>query len=315
MPHAFLWQNGVMTDLGVLPGGDDESWAAAINNLGQIVGHVGPHRSRDLRNDVAVVPLRERRHDRPARAQQESYAVDINDSGVVVGTMRAGGGISHWHAYIYADGVVTNLNSLIPAGSGLHLLYANGINNAGQIVGAAYDARASYHAFLLTPVAPGHARRQHRGRVGDRGPYGDAVRQFHRDAVPASSQPVTVSYSTANGTAAAGSDYQAASGTVTFDAGQTTKTIAVPGQRRPRRRAERDLHGQRWPGSGERGARRRPGRGHDRRRRAAGQHQLRDEERRQLRDDAVRLHGQPVACAQRTGQPELRHGERLREIR
>ena len=44
---------------------------------------------------------------------------------------------------------------------------------------------------------------------------------------PASSQPVTVSYSTANGSAAAGSDYQSASGTVTFDAGQTTKTISV----------------------------------------------------------------------------------------
>ena len=35
--------------------------------------------------------------------------------------MRAGGGFSNYHAYIYADGVVTNLNSLIPAGSGLHL--------------------------------------------------------------------------------------------------------------------------------------------------------------------------------------------------
>ena len=35
--HAFLWQNGVMQDLGTLPG-DYYSVGYSINNLGQIVG-------------------------------------------------------------------------------------------------------------------------------------------------------------------------------------------------------------------------------------------------------------------------------------
>ncbi|HEY7422832.1 MAG TPA: FG-GAP-like repeat-containing protein [Gemmataceae bacterium] len=43
-----------------------------------------------------------------------------------------------------------------------------------------------------------------------------------------SAQPVTVQYATANGTATAGSDYQAASGTLTIPTGQTTGTITVP---------------------------------------------------------------------------------------
>src|SRR5215210_1781363 len=43
-----------------------------------------------------------------------------------------------------------------------------------------------------------------------------------------SSQTVTVNYSTAGGTALAGSDYQAASGKLTFSPGQTSKTILVP---------------------------------------------------------------------------------------
>ncbi len=43
----------------------------------------------------------------------------------------------------------------------------------------------------------------------------------------ASGRQVTVSYATANGTAAAGQDYQAASGTVTFQPGETTKTVPV----------------------------------------------------------------------------------------
>ncbi|HEY1600283.1 MAG TPA: cellulose binding domain-containing protein [Pirellulales bacterium] len=44
----------------------------------------------------------------------------------------------------------------------------------------------------------------------------------------ASTAPVTVKYATANGTATAGSDYTATSGTLTFAAGQTTKQVAVP---------------------------------------------------------------------------------------
>ncbi len=43
----------------------------------------------------------------------------------------------------------------------------------------------------------------------------------------ASNQPVTVAYSTANGTATAGSDYQARTGTLTIPAGQTTGTITI----------------------------------------------------------------------------------------
>src|SRR5205823_13377684 len=45
---------------------------------------------------------------------------------------------------------------------------------------------------------------------------------------PASGQTVTVSYATANGTATAGTDYQATSGSLSFPAGTTTRTIDVP---------------------------------------------------------------------------------------
>jgi uncharacterized repeat protein (TIGR01451 family)/CSLREA domain-containing protein len=45
---------------------------------------------------------------------------------------------------------------------------------------------------------------------------------------PASGQTVTVNYATANGTATAGSDYTATSGTLTFTPGTTVQTINVP---------------------------------------------------------------------------------------
>ncbi len=44
----------------------------------------------------------------------------------------------------------------------------------------------------------------------------------------ASSQPVTVKYATANGTALAGFDYQPTTGTLTFQPGTTTQSIVVP---------------------------------------------------------------------------------------
>jgi chitinase len=42
-----------------------------------------------------------------------------------------------------------------------------------------------------------------------------------------STRPVTVRWSTAKGTARSGSDYVSASGTLTFAAGQTGKTVTV----------------------------------------------------------------------------------------
>ena len=44
---------------------------------------------------------------------------------------------------------------------------------------------------------------------------------------PARRHAVSVSYATSDGTAEAGSDYESASGTVTFSPGETSKTVAV----------------------------------------------------------------------------------------
>ena len=46
----------------------------------------------------------------------------------------------------------TDLNSLIPFRSGLNLISAQGINDAGQIVCVATDADFNYHVVFLNPV-------------------------------------------------------------------------------------------------------------------------------------------------------------------
>jgi hypothetical protein len=59
------------------------------------------------------------------------------------------------------------------------------------------------------------------------GNTGTRLATFTVTLSPASNQPVTVSYTTANGTATSGSDYLATAGTLTFAPGQTSKIISV----------------------------------------------------------------------------------------
>ena len=228
MQHPFVWQNGVMTDLGLLDG-DEDGGAAAINNVGQIVGASGRtdpdtyesfYRAFIYSNGVMTAL---------AVPSWEAHAGDINDAGVVVGTMRAGGGFSNFHGWVYVDGTVTNLNTLVQPGSGLHIAYANAINNAGQIAATAFDAQGRYHAVLLTPVdgpppTPAVSIADASLFEGNTGSWSAG---FLLNISPMTTSPVTVAYSTANGTAIAGSDYNAVTGTVTIPAGRTTWAVYV----------------------------------------------------------------------------------------
>lgn len=60
------------------------------------------------------------------------------------------------------------------------------------------------------------------------GDSGTTTAVFTVTLSPDSSQTVTVDYATANGTAAAGSDYTAVANTLTFNPGDTSQTISVP---------------------------------------------------------------------------------------
>jgi hypothetical protein len=86
------------------------------------------------------------------------------------------------------------------------------------------------------PVDSGHAvgvivddepRADVGGATVTEGNTGTRAMTFTVTLSAASDQPVTVSYATSDGSATAGSDYQATSGTVTFAPGETSKPVTV----------------------------------------------------------------------------------------
>jgi probable HAF family extracellular repeat protein len=53
---------------------------------------------------------------------------------------------------LYSGGVMYDLSTLVPAGSGWELGSASAINDVGQIVGSATNSNGTEHAYLLNPV-------------------------------------------------------------------------------------------------------------------------------------------------------------------
>lgn len=83
-----------------------------------------------------------------------SAGLSINDGGEVVGASLGAAGpiIGPVRAFLWRNGVMTDLNTLIPADSPLYLLTAFAINNAGEIAGFGVTSGGDIHGFLATPI-------------------------------------------------------------------------------------------------------------------------------------------------------------------
>jgi probable HAF family extracellular repeat protein len=149
---ATVWQpDGTISFLGVL-GTGFESRAFAINDAGQVTGSSYTAQG----SEHAFLFSNGQMTDIDTLGSLVSRGYAINNNGVVVGAAAAPNqpGIE-FHAVVVMGGSMMDLNTLIAAGSGLTLYQANGINDAGEIVGFAQsNTDGSVSGFLLTPVAP-----------------------------------------------------------------------------------------------------------------------------------------------------------------
>ena len=153
-PHAVLWDSdGTPIDLGnlgsvdvTLPGVGDRRdlhqqqrpgsrWIDARRKQDCPCVPMDAGRSHE---DLGVLP-----------GDFTSAGLAINSRGEVVGASNDTDG--NLRAFIWRNGLMTDLNTLVPADSPLYLLFAAGINERGEIVGFGATPGGDVHAFLATP--------------------------------------------------------------------------------------------------------------------------------------------------------------------
>lgn len=150
--RAFIYRNGVKTDLGTLPGGGS-TWATALNNNDVVVANTwissrNGYHAFVWQNGITALPS-----DRPGGVYMqgdETWAYGINDAGYIAGSFNpysaTGGNAIIWH-----NGVVTELANL----SGSDRGEAMAINGSNQVVGyEAFGVFAQLRAVIWDGTTP-----------------------------------------------------------------------------------------------------------------------------------------------------------------
>jgi probable HAF family extracellular repeat protein len=149
--HAFLWENGVMTDLGSLEVGRS-SFATDINPAGQVVGS---SQTSDPRTDGcchAFIWENGVMTFLGTLGGASSNANAINPSGQVAGYSDTENG--EQHAFLWDRGVMTDLGTL-----GGTISIANDISPSGVVSGYSFTSNGASHAFrwekgIMTDLGP-----------------------------------------------------------------------------------------------------------------------------------------------------------------
>jgi probable HAF family extracellular repeat protein len=150
--HAVRWERGKPTDLGSL-GGSAWHTPMAVNQRGEVVGfsnlpgdeggrfnaHAVLWSERGGITDLGTLP-----------GDTTSQALGINSRRQVVGLSCGAGGC---RAFLWKNGVMTDLNALVASAATVQLSSANDINDAGEITGEALDQETgNSRAFTATPI-------------------------------------------------------------------------------------------------------------------------------------------------------------------
>ena len=176
--HPFLWTRSQgMQDLGTL--GGDFGRAYAINDEGQVVGVTslsnGALRAFSWQSGVM-------RNLGTLKGDECSSAYAMNSKGQLIGASFACD-FSVFHAVLWEQGRIIDLNRFVAPGSGITLTDPSSINDMGEIV-IDGDLNGSQHAFMLVPCE------------GDAGENTDCVDSVSPRDTSQAGTPVIISSST-----------------------------------------------------------------------------------------------------------------------
>lgn len=163
--RPFLWQDGVMIDVGGLPA-DDPGWATAVNDLAEVVGYLDRDGFVWSGGEVRRLPALD-------TCNGLTKAFGINNDGVIVGRSSRRGDCFEGHAAVWSVDAqgryqVRDIVEDLPLRNyppTLTLFEAVDINVAGQVAangeddvtGVAAGVLLSPYHFLLSEPDPGRA--------------------------------------------------------------------------------------------------------------------------------------------------------------
>jgi probable HAF family extracellular repeat protein len=144
--HPFLWTKSEgMRDLGTL--GGCCGTAGPLNNAGEVIGWATNTGDQALLGflwkDGVMTNLG------TVAGDPCSIASFINSKSQIVGV--SWDCVNYLHAFLWENGSIVDLNTLVPQGSGVQLTWANGINDRGEITAFGMFPNGDNHAFLLIP--------------------------------------------------------------------------------------------------------------------------------------------------------------------
>ncbi len=141
--EAYIWENGVLTNIGTLDGNKCEAFS--INNSNTVVGIIYEEEIIPFRNGFVYQNGTMEYIDNDPLV--ENTALDINDGGIIVGWHRDASGYALGYYYdttMHMMGTINNVD---------HGSYAMAINDNNRIAGLSYIADigdpsdSEYHAF------------------------------------------------------------------------------------------------------------------------------------------------------------------------
>jgi|SRR5579884_196541 len=153
--NPFLWSNGRLLDLYNTSFGGKPVLAYGINDASHIAGgaRIADTYEAYIWRKGIVTPL-------GLLGYCFSQANGINASDVVVGATFTCPDGGDGDAFVWKNGTIVDLNTVIPAGSPLELVTAISINDRGEIAGSGVPAGVPHsqwtskgHAFLLIPLS------------------------------------------------------------------------------------------------------------------------------------------------------------------
>ena len=154
-PHAVLWDSdGTPRDLGSLGGTVDVTLFGVgttglyINDNGAVSGGAALAGNKSS-HGFLWTPETGMKDLGTLAGDVASGALAVNNRNEVVGGSNSSKGDQR--AFLWRNGLMTDLNTMVPKDSPLYLLVGFGINDLGEIVGMGATHEGDVHAFLATP--------------------------------------------------------------------------------------------------------------------------------------------------------------------